>query len=127
MQYPVAQQRVDYFFQMLGTSNKCKALNGDDTNGVATIDLILDLPIHGINCPTGARKMIFRFPDASGDVECDVMIYDMDSKIIIQNKLNQETEIYGFLSTYFRKTDVREELIRINERMDAFLKMYKNE
>ncbi len=122
MQFYDAQNCVDLFFQMLGTSKKCRP-----ENGVSTYDVILDLPIHGISCPVGARKLILRFPDNYNptNVDNDVIIYAMGDTIIKKEQFKDEAGINSFLSANFRRVDVgdvREELIRINEKMDEFLK-----
>jgi hypothetical protein len=89
--------------------------------------VFLNLPIHGISCPVDAGKLVLEFPDLykNDEVERDVIIYDMANQIIIQQKFSDADGLNTFLSSNFRRTDAQEELVRINERLDEFLKMYK--
>jgi hypothetical protein len=83
--------------------------------------------MHGISCPVDARKLVLKFPNLYkiGEVERDVIIFDKTNQIITQQKFSTADDLNTFLSDNFRRTDAQEELVRNNERLDEFLKMYK--
>ena len=122
MRFDEGVKCVNIFFKTLKTSKKCETENGH-----ATFHVFLNLPIHGISCPVDARKLVLKFPFLYDKliVERDVIIFDMANQIIIQKKFSTADDLNTFLSENFRRTDAQEELVRINERLDEFLKMYK--
>ncbi len=124
MRYDEGVKCVNLFFKTLGTSKKCETEDGN-----ITFHVFLNLPIHGISYPVDARKLVLKFPNLykKGEDERDVIIYDMANQIIIQQKFSTADGLNNFLSSNFRRTDAQEELVRINERLDEFLKMYKKD
>ena len=124
MRFDEGVKCVNLFFKTLGTSKKCETENGN-----TTFHVFLNLPIHGISCPVDARKLVLKFPNfyKRDEVERDVIIYDKTNQIIIQKKFSTADDLNTFLSENFRRTDAQEELVRINERLDEFLKMYKKD
>ena len=129
MRFDEGVKCVNLFFKKLGTSKKCETENGN-----TTFHVFLNLPMHGISCPVDARKLVLKFPNFynKGEVERDVIIYDMHDQIIKNGKFSDAGETFTFLSENFRRSDAppppsmntstREKLIKINKQLDEILK-----